>query len=86
MDLPEAGRNWFPVGDFTKGFPPTILNAGTRDLFLSNAARMHRALRAAGVPAELHILEAAPHAGFFGAPEDAALDREIRHFVDAHWQ
>ncbi len=26
-------------GDFTKGFPPTLLTAGTRDLFLSNAVR-----------------------------------------------
>ena len=32
-------------GDFTKGFPPTLLTAGTRDLFLSNAVRMHRSLR-----------------------------------------
>jgi prepilin-type processing-associated H-X9-DG protein len=73
-------------GDFTKGFPPTFLQAGTRDLFLSNAVRMHRALRAAGVEADLHVLEAAPHGGFFGtAPEDAELDREVRRFVDEHW-
>jgi epsilon-lactone hydrolase len=71
-------------GDFTKGFPPTLLMAGTRDLFLSNAARMHRALRVAGVPAELHILEAAPHGGFFGAPEDEEIDREVHRFVDTH--
>ncbi len=37
-------------GDFTKGFPPTLLVSGTRDLFLSNTVRMHRALRAAGIP------------------------------------
>ena len=68
-------------GDFTKGFPPTFLQAGTRDLFLSNTVRMHRALRAAGVDAELHVFEAMPHGGFFGAPEDADLDAEIRRFV-----
>ena len=73
-------------GDFSKGFPPTLLAAGTRDLFLSNTVRMHRALRAADVPAELHIVEAAPHGGFFGsAPEDRELEREVRRFVDAHW-
>ena len=38
-------------GDFTKGFPPTFLTTGTRDLFLSNTVRMHRALRAAGIAA-----------------------------------
>jgi monoterpene epsilon-lactone hydrolase len=73
-------------GDFTKGFPPTFLATGTRDLFLSNTVRMHRALRAADITAELHVLEAAPHGGFFGAaPEDAALVREIRRFCDTHW-
>jgi acetyl esterase/lipase len=72
-------------GDFTKGFPPTVVSAGTRDLFLSNAVRMHRALRAAGIESELHVVEAAPHGGFFGAPEDAELERDLRRFVDAHW-
>ena len=60
-------------GDFAKGFPPVLLTSGTRDLFLSNTVRLHRALRAAEVPAELHLLEAGGHAGFFGqAPEDHA--------------
>jgi acetyl esterase/lipase len=73
-------------GDFTKGFPPTLLTAGTRDLLLSNAVRMHRALRRAGVTAELHILEAAPHGGFFGtAPEEDEIDAEIRRFCEEHW-
>lgn len=67
------------------GFPPTILLTGTRDLFLSNTVRMHRALRRAGVEAELHVLEAAPHAGFLGmAPEDAELAEEARRFVDRY--
>jgi monoterpene epsilon-lactone hydrolase len=72
--------------DFSLGFPPTILTTGTRDLFLSNTVRMHRALRSAGVEAELHVLEAAPHGGFYGmAPEDVELDREVRRFVDRRW-
>ena len=70
-------------GDFT-GFPPTLLQAGTRDLFLSNAVRLHRAMRAAGVDAELHVFEAMPHGGFFGAPEDDELAREVARFVRAH--
>lgn len=74
-------------GDFTRGFPPTILTTGTRDLFLSNTVRMHRALRNAGIEAELHVQEAAGHGGFFGlAPEDGDITREIRAFVDRHWQ
>ncbi len=73
-------------GDFSKGFPPTLLTAGTRDLFLSNAVRMHRALRRAGVVAELHVLEAAPHGGFFGiSPEEAELWVDILQFTETHW-
>jgi epsilon-lactone hydrolase len=68
-------------GDLTAPFPPTFLQAGTRDLFLSNTVRMHRKLRAGGVDAELHIFEAMPHGGFFGAPEDDELTNEIRRFL-----
>ncbi|NID04937.1 alpha/beta hydrolase [Luteibacter jiangsuensis] len=68
------------------GFPPTFLQSGTRDLFLSNTVRMHRALRRAGVPAELHVFEAMPHGGFGGAtPEDRELQQEIVRFVEHRW-
>jgi acetyl esterase/lipase len=73
-------------GDFTNGYPPTLLASGTRDVLLSDTVRLHRALRRAGIPAELHVLEAAPHGWFFGtAPEDAELDAEVRRFVNEHW-
>jgi len=70
-------------GDFTKGYPPTFVQAGTRDLFLSNAARMHRALRRADIDAELHIFEGMPHGGLGGrSPEDLEMRREFRRFLD----
>jgi len=72
-------------GDFTRGFPPSIITAGTRDLFLSNAVRLHRKLRAARIPAELHVVEAAAHGNFGGAPEDAQLEEELRSFCEAKW-
>lgn len=70
-----------PLFGDLKGFPPTILTTGTRDLYLSNTVRMHRALRAAGVPAELHVTEAGPHTGFPGGPESAEIDKELRRFI-----
>lgn len=73
-------------GDFSRGFPPTFLQSGTRDLFLSNTVRLHRALRQARVPAQLHVFEAMPHGGFMGAPEDAELAQEVRAFVREHLQ
>ncbi len=73
-------------GDFSAGFPATFLQAGTRDLFLSNAVRMHRALRRAALPVELHIFEGMPHGGFGGnAPEDLELSIELRRFARQHW-
>ena len=73
-------------GDFTKGYPPTVLATGTRDLLLSDTVRMHRALRAAGVEAELHVFEAAGHGMFLGnTPEDDEKAREIRQFVERRW-
>lgn len=69
-------------GAFTEAFPPTLVQSGTRDLFLSNSVRMHRRLRDAGVDAELHVWEAMPHAGFGGAsPEDQEVWTEIRRFM-----
>jgi epsilon-lactone hydrolase len=48
--------------------------------------RFHRALRVADIPAELHVFEAAGHAGFVGmAPEDADRQRQIRQFAEQHW-
>lgn len=72
-------------GDLT-GLPATLLQSGTRDIFLSNTVRMHRALRRADVAAELHIFEAMPHGGFGGAtPEDGELQAEVTRFVRQRW-
>jgi acetyl esterase/lipase len=65
-------------------FPPSLIQAGTRDLFLSNAVRMHRKLRDANVDAELHVWEAMPHGGFGGAPEDVEIVVEVRKFLAKH--
>ena len=46
-------------------FPPTLLIAGTRDALLSATASLHRALRRAGVEAELYVFEAMPHAHWY---------------------
>ncbi|HEX9039976.1 MAG TPA: hypothetical protein VF838_03000 [Trebonia sp.] len=65
---------------------PAILTTGTRDMLLSDTVLLRRALRRAGVPAELHVTEAAGHGGFMGmAPEDQEIRREVRRFADAHW-
>jgi acetyl esterase/lipase len=73
-------------GDYASGFVPTILISGTRDRLLSDTVRLHRKLLAAGVPAELHVFEGAPHGMFLGiAPEDRDRVRQIRRFANEHW-
>lgn len=70
--------------DFATGFPPTYLQSGTRDLYLSNTVRMHAALRRAGIPVTCDIFEARPHLGFGGrTPEDLETLQEIDRSVEA---
>lgn len=75
-----------PLFGDVRGFPPTFLQSGTRDLFLSNAVRMHRLLRRADVPTEFHVYEAMPHGGFMGTPEDREPAEDIARFVRARWR
>jgi len=57
-----------PVYGEFKGFPPTFLTSGTRDLFLSNTVRVHRKLRDAGVHTDLVVIEALSHADYCALP------------------
>ncbi|HXS29125.1 MAG TPA: alpha/beta hydrolase [Steroidobacteraceae bacterium] len=72
--------------DFARGFPPTLIQSGTRDLFLSNSVLLHRKLRAAGLETELHVWEAMPHGGFgFGpVPENEEISAEVARFIGRH--
>jgi acetyl esterase/lipase len=70
--------------DFPSNFPPTWIQTGTRDLFLSNGVLLHRARRR-GVEAELHVWEAMPHGGFGGrTPEERDMAEELSRFMAKH--
>jgi acetyl esterase/lipase len=76
-----------PVYGDMKGFPPTILTSGTRDLLLSNTVRVHRKLRQAGVEAMLQVFEGQSHAHYYRddtAPETKEAFEEIAGFFDKH--
>ncbi len=72
-------------GDFS-GLPPAIITTGTRDLFLSQAVRVHRKLRQAGVEASLQVFEAQSHGHYLMpfVPETEEAFREIAAFLDRH--
>ena len=48
-------------GDFTKGFPPTLIQGGTREIFLSNFVRLYQALDASDNTVKLDLYEGMPH-------------------------
>ena len=73
-------------GDF-RGFPPSILTTGTRDLLESDTVRVHRKLLQAGVDARLQVFEAMSHAEYmilFDSPESREAFGEIARFFDSH--
>ena len=48
-------------GDFEQGFPPTLIQGGTKEIFLSNFVRLYQALDQAGQTVKLDIYEGMPH-------------------------
>src|SRR5258705_4909796 len=76
-----------PVYGDMRGFPPTMLLSGTRDLLLSNTVRMHRKLRQAGVESVLEVFEGMAHGGWYrdaSVPESKDAFEEIARFFDKH--
>lgn len=76
-----------PVYGNFQDFPPTYLLTGTRDLFLSNTARVHAKMRAAGVVADLMVFEGVSHADYLfepGLPESRQLFAEMSKFLLQH--
>ncbi len=68
------------------GLPPTLLITGTRDLLLSQTTIFHRALLKAGVPAELVVFEAMPHAhwSYLDIPESTEAFETMAGFFTRH--
>jgi epsilon-lactone hydrolase len=74
-------------GDFSKGYPPVLLQAGTKERVLSDSVRMYQALKAAGVESVLDIYEGMPHvfqAYLTGTPEQTAAYAQINKFWLQH--
>ena len=78
-----------PINGDLETLPPTILISGTRDLLLSDTVRMHRALRQAGVKADLHVYDGQAHGDYLQSltdfvPESKDAQRELYEFFDKH--
>ena len=60
--------------DYSKGFPPTIITTGTRDIFLSNCVRLNRILKDNNITSYLTVYEGMWH-GFNGMPDMPEADK-----------
>ena len=74
-------------GDYTKPFPPTLIQGGTREIFVSHFVRQYQAIRSGGHEAVLDLYEGMPHV--FQAlapniPETATSIKRAAKFFDAH--
>lgn len=74
-------------GDYGKGFPPTLIQGGTRELFMSNFVRLYQAMDTAGVEVKLDLYEGMPHVFQNKLPESAearlALEK-MKQFLQKH--
>jgi epsilon-lactone hydrolase len=74
-------------GDFKKGFPPVLIQAGTKELVLSDAVRLYQALKTSGDVAELDVYEGMTHvfqAYMTATPEQRAAYAEAQRWWSAH--
>lgn len=75
-------------GEYDANFPPTIIQTGTRDLFLSNCVRLYRKMKDSGTDVELSVWEGMWH-GFtvvpdVGYPEAQRGIAELAGFFKEH--
>lgn len=72
-------------GDYSKGFPPTLIQAGTKEIFLSNAVRHYQALDTAGISVKLDLYEGMWHifqVFTHDIPEAKLARKKVRAFLD----
>ena len=84
---PLASPDISPLfADVAKGFPPTLITTGTRDVLLSDCARLSTKLRRAGVNVDLRVTEGMWHVFEFypQLPEAEDSIRGIATFLDKH--
>lgn len=76
-------------GDYSKGFPPTLIQGGTKEIFLSHFVRQYRAIDGAGGIAVLDLYEGMPHNFQFRpemvhAPEAKGALTKMKAFLQQH--
>jgi len=74
-------------GNYSKGFPPTLIQVGTKEIFLSNSVRHYQALDQAGVSVKLDPYEGMWHvfqAFHWQLPESDIAREKMAMFLREH--
>jgi acetyl esterase/lipase len=71
-------------GDFSLGFPPVLIQVGTREVLLSDSVRLNRAIRAVGGCSLLDVYDGMPHV-FQQMVPDAPEGRQAWDEIAAFW-
>ncbi|MFI4850172.1 MAG: alpha/beta hydrolase [Gimesia chilikensis] len=74
-------------GDYSKGFPPTLIQAGTKEIFLSNAIRQYQVIDTAGMPVKLDLYEGMWHifqVFNYDLPESKLARSKVKAFLQQH--
>ena len=73
-------------GDYAKDFPPTLIQVGTKEIFLSNSIRMFRNLKENNKEVELDVYEGMWHVwqGNYDIPESKMAVKNTKKFMLKH--
>ena len=70
-------------GNFNNGYPPTLIQGGTREILLSELVRLYQALDQANIPVKLDIYEGMPHVHqyLYNTPESKTALSKMDDFL-----
>lgn len=74
-------------GDFSTGFPPALIQGGTKEIFLSNFIRLYQALDTAGQTVKLDLYEGMTHVfqpRLPDSPESTTALKKMAAFLEQH--
>jgi acetyl esterase/lipase len=87
VNVPTSGSQASPVyANFSGGYIPTLIQGGTKEIFLSDFVRLYQALDQTGIPVKLDIYEGMPHVHqyLYNTPESEVALSKLNDFLRAN--
>ena len=74
-------------GNFSKGFPSTLIQVGTKEVSLSDSVRLYQALDQSHIPVKLDVYEGMPHVfstTLYDTPESKIALSKMNNFLKVY--